>query len=127
MTLCYFGFQTLMEKITSTVTMEVYARASRRKFTHLGGIKFDGDVRVLLHLFQTLGVFDTNESLRKDLAVKFEKLKKMAYIVSMEELNDVVESWNEGAILNLTVGDVKKICSMRIDFEKDEVERMCLR
>ena len=51
----------------------------------------------------------------------------MAYIVSMEELNDVVESWNEGAILNLTVGDVKKICSMRIDFEKDEVERMCLR
>ena len=34
----------------------------------------------------------------------------MAYIVSMEELNDVVESWNEGAILNLTVGDVKKIC-----------------
>ena len=55
MTLCYVSFQTLMEKITSTVTMEVYARASRRKFTHLGGIKFDGDVRVLLQLFQTLG------------------------------------------------------------------------
>jgi hypothetical protein len=74
-----------------------------------------------------MGVFDTNESQREDIAIKFDKLKRMAYILSMEELSDIVESWNEGAILHLTVGDVKKICSMRIDFEMDDVDGMRLR
>ena len=74
-------------------------------------------------------VFTTTESQHggKNIGLKFEKLKIMAYIVSMEKLNDIIESWNEGAILHFTVGDVKKICLMRIDFEKDEVEKMCLR
>jgi hypothetical protein len=121
-TMCQSGFVLLMSKIMSTVTLEMYARASRRTFTHLGGIKFDGDVRSLLKLFESMNI--DAQIIRK----YFNKLNRMAYILSMEELNDVVESWNEGHILNLTVGEVKKIVSLRVDFvNNNDLDNIILR
>ena len=38
--------------MTTLVSAEVYARASRRKFNQIGAIKFDADVRALVSLFE---------------------------------------------------------------------------
>jgi len=131
LTLCRSGFHVLIHKIMSIVTVETFARASRRQFTHLGGIKFDNDVRSLQKLFSNLLQTETSSSslsvLEEKTKDRFDRLKRMAYILSMEELDDVTESWNEGAILNLTVGEVKKIACMRIDFENETVGVMKLR
>ena len=123
------------------VTKELFVRAGRRRFTHLGGIKFDGDVRALHSLFQSMESMKTTTTAStkqksqsssgsensSTVEGRFDRLKRMAYILSMEELLDVSESWNEGDILNLTVGEVKRICQLRVEWSKEEVNRMVLR
>jgi hypothetical protein len=123
LTLCIDSFNILISKVMSTVTLEMYARACRRKFTHLGGIKFDSDVRKLLALFKSM----TNRNSVETMKTSFSKLNCMAYILSMENISDVIESWNDGHILVLTVGDVKKIVQLRIDFDINDINSMVLR
>ena len=124
------GADLFLDATMSLVATEIYARASRRKFNHVGGLKFEADVGAIIAVFtQTAGVSGTGGgSSGAAVREKFAKLSQMAFILSMETSMDIAECWMEGGLAKppITQKGVRRIAGLRSDFAEGEAEGLVL-
>ena len=85
------------------------------RFSRLGGLLFDKEVRALVSFFTS----GTSWSIRE----KFSKLTQMAIILnleSVEEIQDFNENWK------FTQQEMKQILHLRVDFIGEDIKRLRL-
>ena len=106
------NYETFVSMIASEVTLQIEKAALKSKFSRLGGLQFDREIRSLVSFF-------ANWSMRE----KFSRLNQIATILNLEavnEVNDFQENWK------LTTSEIKQILSLRVDFRPDEVKKVRL-
>lgn len=85
------------------------------RFSRLGGLLFDKEVRALVSFFTS----GTSWSIRE----KFFRLTQMATILnleSVEEIQDFQENWK------FSSSEIKQILQLRVDFISEEIKRLRL-
>ena len=106
------NYENFVSMMASEVTLQIEKAALKSKFSRLGGLQFDREIRSLVSFF-------ANWSMRE----KFSRLNQIATILNLEavnEVNDFQENWK------LTTSEIKQILGLRADFGTDEVKKLRL-
>ena len=101
-----------MGMMASEVTLQIEKASCKSKFSRLGGLQFDREIRSLVSFFAAW-------SMRE----KFSRLNQIATILNLEavsEINDFHENWK------LTTTEMKQILALRVDFNAEEVKKLRL-
>ena len=96
------NFETWVGMIATEVTLQLEKTALKSKFSRLGGLQFDREVRSLVSYFTTTSSWSMREN--------FARLSQIATILNLEsvgEMKDFNENWK------LTSSEIKQILSLR--------------
>ncbi|KAJ3099826.1 Translation initiation factor 3 subunit c [Phlyctochytrium bullatum] len=91
------------------------------KFSQLGAIRFDKDVRALTSYLTSL----TKWSMRD----KFARLNQISILLNLDKLSEVDEVWGSkagGVQWRLSINDAKRFLALRTDFKPEEVAALSL-
>lgn len=108
------NYEKLVGMMASEVTLQVEKATLKTKFSRLGGLQFDREVRSLVSFFS---------SWFSMLREKFSRLNQIATILNLEAVNEITdfhENWK------LTAAEMKSVLSLRVDFHADEVRKLRL-
>ena len=106
------NYEIFVGMMASEVTLQIEKASIKSKFSRLGGLQFDREIRSLVSFFATW-------SMRE----KFSRLNQIATILNLEavgEINDFHENWK------LTPTEMKQILALRVDFNVEEVKKLRL-
>lgn len=93
----------------------------KKKFNQLGGLQLDKELRVLQNHFSTIS--------QKTVRDKFARLTQMAALLYLEKVREAEEFWGQNSTYmtwRLTPGEVRRVLSLRIDFNKDLIAKLKL-
>ena len=115
------NYDALVNILVVEVTLQLEKVVFKSKFSRLGGLLFDREVRSLVAYFTNV----TTWSIRD----KFSRLTQMATILNLESLSEVadlcdVDTANTGT--KLTSAEVRQVLALRVDFKSDEIKRIRL-
>ena len=113
----YDGFVT---NVTVEVTAQLEKVVMKAKFSRLGGLQFDRELRSLVSFLTSV----TTWSIRD----KFSRLLQISTILnleSVEEVTDVFEHFG-GEVAKLTPVETRQVLELRCDFKPEEIKRVRL-
>ena len=108
------NFDTFVEMLVGEVTLQVEKSAFKSKFSRLGGLQFDREIRSLVSFFA---------SFCPSMREKFAKINQMATILNLEnvaEMNDFSENWK------FNHAEIKQILTLRSDFNPEDIRKFRL-
>lgn len=107
------NFNTLMGLLLDVITAQWERIVFQTRFNQYGALRFDKDLRSIILYLSSI-----TEWLPRD---KFTRLNQMSIILNFEEPSEIYDLWgtNKSSPINwrLTVNEVKKMLSLRLDFE----------
>jgi COG4 transport protein len=110
----------LVMKVATYVAKQLEPRIRRKKFTLLGGLQFDSDIRALVSFF-------TLRSTRK-CRDKFVRLLQIATVLNLESPHEFIQYWNRSSGSNyqwqVSVEEVKAIMALRVDFSSADIAKV---
>lgn len=115
------SFDQLVSYLTNTVASTLERAVLKTKFTRLGGLQFDRELRSLVNFLT--GV--TSQTVRD----RFARLHQMNTVLNLEEPNEVLEYYggsSSGVTWRLTPMEVRQVLNLRIDFRSDEIRKLNL-
>ena len=65
----------------------------------------------------------------KSLRDRFARLAQLSTVVNLESVGEILDYWGENSgsmTWRLTPGEVKKVLSLRVDFQPAEIARLAL-
>jgi len=86
------------------------------KFSQLGALRFDKDVRTLLTYFASNATWNVRE--------KFLRLLQISSVLSLPSASDVYDIWSPQQIEKLSAADIRKFLALR--FTEGEVNQLVL-
>ncbi|KAI8987413.1 COG4 transport protein-domain-containing protein [Mycotypha africana] len=113
------NFSTLLGLLVNAVALQWERIVFQTRFNQYGALRFDKDLRSIIHYFSTL-----TEWLSRD---RFTRLNQMVTLLNFEEPSEIYDFWGQKAgsvSWRLTVTEVKKILSLRLDFDANEVANL---
>ena len=114
------NFEYMLHHAIETVSQRVEGSLARKSFTHLGGLKFEQDVRSLIVFF--------SERSTRNVRKRFARLTEMALLLSVENLQDVREYMDDKTVHVLPNEGVVKTLSYRSDFgDQETIKQVLLR
>ncbi|EFA82174.1 oligomeric Golgi complex component [Heterostelium album PN500] len=100
---------------------KIEASVFTKRFTLLGSLQFGKDIRAVSNFFTKI--------CRSTIRDKFSKLNQIISFLTLEKLGEVEEFWSENSSMSswkLSPTEVKKILSVRIDFNPEAISRIKL-
>lgn len=108
--------------MATEVTLQLEKAVLKSRFSRLGGLLFDREVRSLVSYFTNV----TTWSIRD----KFSRLTQMAVVLNLESLSEVSDLCGSSELTNasskLTSAEIRQVLSLRLDFKPDEIKRLRL-
>ncbi len=104
------NYETFVGMLASDVTLQIEKVTLKSKFSRLGGLQYDREIRSLVSFF-------AGWSMRE----KFSRLNQIATVLNLEavsEINDFQENWR------LTPTEMKQVLGLRVDFLPEEVKKL---
>lgn len=106
------------EEVTHNLERVVF----QLKFTSLGAVQFDKDMRALIAQLTAASQWPVRD--------KFSKLTQIASLLNVDNVNDAVEYWGSAAAgkmaWRLTPIEVRRVLGLRVEFKSDEINRLKL-
>lgn len=105
----------------SYLATRLFSALRRLRFSALGSLKLDKDVRSIVAWFVQRG--------GRDLKDAFIRLHQFTVLLTLDRAADVGELWNggkgrvRGAVWQMTGEEVKKVLLLREDFRREEVHK----
>ncbi|CAH9142781.1 unnamed protein product [Cuscuta epithymum] len=93
----------------------------QKRFSQLGGLQLDRDVRALVSYFSGM----TQRTVRD----KFARLTQMATILNLEKVSEILDFWGENSgpmTWRLTPGEVRRVLGLRVDFKPEAIAALKL-
>ncbi|KAI8344397.1 COG4 transport protein-domain-containing protein [Chlamydoabsidia padenii] len=115
------NFSTLMGMVLDAVTLQWERIILQTRFNQYGSLRFDKDLRSVIQYLSNM-----TEWFARD---KFTRLNQIATLLNFEEPSEIYHCWGAKAgpvSWRLTVTEVKKVLSLRLDFDIDEVTGLTL-
>jgi len=104
----------IMQELATRIVKRLEKEALSKRFSLLGALQFESDVRVLCSFF-------TNVS-EQALRHKFARLFEMASLLSLESVDELRELFSEVRNWKLAPDEIRKLIDCRVDFEASETE-----
>lgn len=104
----------IMQDLASRIVKRLEKEALAKRFSLLGALQFESDVRVLCSFF-------TNVS-EQALRHKFARLFDMATLLSLESVDELREAFGELRNLKLSPDEMRKLLGSRTDFDASEAD-----
>ncbi|KAI9273055.1 COG4 transport protein-domain-containing protein [Phascolomyces articulosus] len=120
-TLTDTNFASIMGLLLDAITAQWERIISQTRFNQYGALRFDKDLRSVIHHLSSM-----TEWLSRD---RFTRLNQMATLLNFEEPSEIYDYWGAKAgpvSWRLTVAEIKKILTLRLDFDGDEVANLSL-
>ncbi|KAI7854030.1 COG4 transport protein-domain-containing protein [Circinella umbellata] len=120
-TLTDANFTTIMGLLLDAITAQWERIISQTRFNQYGALRFDKDLRSVIHYLSSM-----TEWLSRD---RFTRLNQMATLLNFEEPSEIYDYWGAKAgpvSWRLTVAEIKKILTLRLDFDGEEVANLSL-
>ncbi|KAI8073145.1 COG4 transport protein-domain-containing protein [Gongronella butleri] len=120
-TLTPSNWSSLMGILLDVMTTQWERIVMQTRFNQYGALRFDKDLRAIIQHLSNM-----TEWFSRD---KFTRLNQMATVLCFEEPSEIYHYWGAKAGLSswrLTVTEVKKILSLRLDFDADQVNNLSL-
>lgn len=125
----------LIDLLADEVAEQLERAALRAKFSRLGGLMFDREVRAMMQYLTSMATFAIRD--------KFRRLTQLATLLNMEQLGEIYDycyaapaaaspSASSAAAAvprykwSLTPSEVKQVLLRRVDFAADDVRRLKL-
>jgi hypothetical protein len=100
----------MIEKILTLFTTKLEDIILEKEFNHLGAFQFEKDLRQLQYYF--------SDKTQIPIRDKFSRLNEMAFLLKLNECEDILDFWGGGTITwRLTPQEVKFVLSLRIEFD----------
>ena len=115
------NYDALVNILVVEVTLQLEKVVFKSRFSRLGGLLFDREVRSLVAYFTNV----TTWSIRD----KFSRLTQMATILNLESLSEVADLCDSDVSstgTKLTSPEVRQVLSLRADFKTEEIKRIRL-
>ena len=115
------NYDALVNILVVEVTLQLEKAVFKSKFSRLGGLLFDREVRSLVAYFTNV----TTWSIRD----KFSRLTQMATILNLESLSEVADLCDidvQSTGTKLTSTEVRQVLMLRADFKPEEIKRIRL-
>ncbi|KAK1315537.1 Conserved oligomeric Golgi complex subunit 4 [Acorus calamus] len=93
----------------------------QKRFSQLGGLQLDRDVRALVSHFSSI----TQRTVRD----KFARLTQMATILNLEKVTEILDFWGENSgpmTWRLTPAEVRRVLGLRVDFKAEAIAALKL-
>ena len=115
------SFDQLVSYLTNTVASTLERAVLKSKFTRLGGLQFDRELRALVNFLTAV----TTSTVRD----RFARLHQINTVLNLEQPQEVLEYYggkSSGVTWRLTPAEVRQVLQLRIDFRSDEIKRLNL-
>merc|ERR1719295_772349 len=117
------NYESFVIAVTTEVTVQLEKVVLKPKFSRLGGLLFDRELRQLMSFLTSV----TTWSIRD----KFSRLHQMASVLNLESVDEAAEvcgstSGKDATSGKLTPNEVKQILELRSDFKPEEIKRLRL-
>ncbi|ORX99118.1 COG4-domain-containing protein [Basidiobolus meristosporus CBS 931.73] len=89
------------------------------KFTQLGALRLDKDIRTLTTYFSTISGLTVRD--------KFTRINQIAVLLNLDQVYDIYDYWGDRACpatWRLTQSEVRKILGLRTDFRHDDIAKL---
>lgn len=128
----------MVERLGENVAKGIEHGVVRKRFTQLGALQLDKEVRVLTSYFGSRAEACGGDALQ--VKRKFQRLNEMASLLSVDSFDEVHEVWSmlehsvnqvssssRGAQSSgLGAKEAKRVLALRIDFKADEIQKIKL-
>jgi hypothetical protein len=115
------SFDHLVSYLTNTVANTLERAVLKSRFTRLGGLQFDRELRALVNFLTSV----TSSTVRD----RFAKLHQINTVLNLEHPQEVLEyygSSSSGVTWRLTPSEVREVLGRRNDFKSEEIRRLKL-
>ena len=115
------SFDQLVSYLTNTVASTLERAVLKSKFTRLGGLQFDRELRALVNFLTAV----TSSTVRD----RFARLHQINTVLNLEQPQEVLEYYggnSSGVTWRLTPAEVRQVLQLRVDFRTDEIKRLNL-
>ncbi|KAJ3448813.1 conserved oligomeric golgi complex subunit [Anaeramoeba flamelloides] len=115
------NFEAILKGIISYVARSFEVYLKRKQFSLLGGLQFEKDLRVISNFFSNCS--------KNSARIYFSKLSQIAYILTHQSVNEFFNFYkdkNNNMNWKLSYQDIRKILSLRNDFNNDEINKLNL-
>lgn len=102
----------MMQELASKIVSRVEKEVASKRFSLLGALQFESDVRILCSFFTTV----SEQALRH----KFARLFDMARVLSLDNVDELRELFSELGSLKLSPEEIRKLIESRVDFDASE-------
>jgi len=113
-----FNFEELLDLAMVILCEKMEGMIIHRKVNHLGGLQLDKDVREFMDYFGT----KTDRTVRD----KFSRLTQIAYLLKMNEVDDILEIWESAQHWRLSISEIKNVLSLRVEFKMDQINNLSI-
>lgn len=113
-----FNFEELVELAIIILCDYLERQIFAKRFSSFGGLQLDKDVREFMDYFSS----KTDRSVRD----KFSRLTQIAYLLKMSEVDDILEIWESAQHWKLSVGEIKNVLSLRLDFKQEQIHNLSI-
>ncbi|CAO3643138.1 unnamed protein product [Cunninghamella echinulata] len=120
-TLTENNFSVLLGLLVDALTSQWERIVMQTRFNQYGSLRFDKDLRMVIQYLSNMTEFFSRD--------KFTRLNQIATLLNFEEPSEIYHCWGAKAgpvSWRLTVTEVKKVLSLRLDFDVDEVTNLTL-
>ncbi|KAJ3449422.1 conserved oligomeric golgi complex subunit [Anaeramoeba flamelloides] len=115
------NFEAILKGIISYVARSFEVYLKRKQFSLLGGLQFEKDLRVISNFFSNCS--------KNSARIYFSKLSQIAYLLtheSVKEFFNFYKDQNNNMNWKLSSQDIRKILSLRNDFNNEEINKLNL-
>ncbi|KAF3674430.1 hypothetical protein FXO37_06415 [Capsicum annuum] len=115
------NYDSLVHLIIDFVVKRLEVIMMQKRFSQLGGLQLDRDVRALVSYFSNM----TQRTVRD----KFARLTQMATILNLEKVSEILDFWGENSgpmTWRLTPAEVRRVLSLRVDFKSEAIAALKL-
>ncbi|KAI9093919.1 hypothetical protein K1719_026917 [Acacia pycnantha] len=115
------NYDTFVHLVIDFIVKRLEVIIMQKRFTQLGGLQLDRDVRTLVSHFSSM----TQRTVRD----KFSRLTQMATILNLEKVSEILDFWGENSgpmTWRLTPAEVRRVLGLRLDFKPEAVAALRL-
>ncbi|XP_065827817.1 conserved oligomeric Golgi complex subunit 4-like [Oscarella lobularis] len=115
------NYDALASLITDELASHLERIVFKSSFNQLGGLQFDKELRSLVAYLSSVTQWTVRD--------RFARLTQLATLLNLERVSEVLDYWGPNAGLltwRLTPSEVRKVLSLRVDFRKEDIDRLKL-
>ncbi|KAK4342002.1 hypothetical protein RND71_037818 [Anisodus tanguticus] len=115
------NYDSLVHLVIDFVVKRLEVIMMQKRFSQLGGLQLDRDVRALVSYFSNM----TQRTVRD----KFARLTQMATILNLEKVSEILDFWGENSgpmTWRLTPAEVRRVLGLRVDFKSEAIAALKL-